>query len=48
METIAIVNRKGGVGKTATAQALGAGLKKKGYKVLFVDLDSQTNLSFAL
>lgn len=48
METVAIVNRKGGVGKTATAQALGAGLAKKGYKVLFIDLDSQTNLSYAL
>ena len=48
MEVIAIVNRKGGVGKTATAQALGAGLHKKGFKVLFIDLDSQTNLSFAL
>ncbi len=48
METIAIVNRKGGVGKTATAQALGAGLKRKGFKVLFIDLDSQTNLSYGL
>lgn len=48
MQVIAIVNRKGGVGKTATAQALGAGLQKKGYKVLFVDLDSQANLSYAL
>lgn len=48
METVAIVNRKGGVGKTATAQALGAGLAKKGFKVLFIDLDSQTNLSYAL
>lgn len=46
MEVIAIVNRKGGVGKTATAQALGAGLKRKGHDVLFIDLDSQTNLSF--
>jgi len=48
MEVVAIVNRKGGVGKTATAQALGAGLKLKGYTVLYVDLDSQTNLSYAL
>lgn len=48
METIAIINRKGGVGKTATAQALGAGLKKKGSKVLYVDLDSQTNLTYGL
>lgn len=46
MQTIAIVNRRGGVGKTATAHALGAGLKQRGFRVLFVDLDSQTNLTF--
>lgn len=48
METIAIINRKGGVGKTATAQALGAGLIRKGCKVLYIDLDSQTNLTYGL
>lgn len=48
MEVIAIVNRKGGVGKTATAQALGAGLAHKKKKVLYIDLDSQTNLSYGL
>lgn len=48
METIAIVSRKGGTGKTATAHALGAGLTKRGYRVLYVDLDSQKNLSFTL
>lgn len=48
MEIIAIVNRKGGVGKTATAQALGAGLARKGRRILYVDLDSQKNLSYAL
>lgn len=46
METIAVVNRRGGVGKTATAHAIGAGLARKGYKTLFVDLDSQCNLTF--
>ena len=46
MKTIAVVNRRGGVGKTATAHALGAGLALKGYKILFVDLDSQCNLSY--
>ena len=44
-EIIAIVNHKGGVGKTATAQAVGAGLSRKGYKTLFIDLDSQRNLT---
>lgn len=48
METIAIMSRKGGVGKTATAHALGAGLIKRGFKVLFVDLDGQANLTYAL
>lgn len=48
MEVVAIVNRKGGVGKTATAQALGAGLLRNGYSVLYIDLDSQTNLSYGL
>lgn len=47
-EIIAVVNRRGGVGKTATAHALGAGLILKGNKVLFVDLDSQSNLSYDL
>lgn len=48
MQIISIVCRKGGVGKTATAHALGAGLMQRGYKVLFVDLDSQANLTDAL
>lgn len=45
-EIIAIVNRKGGVGKTATAHAVGTGLQRKGYKILFIDLDSQCNLTY--
>ena len=47
-EIIAIVNRRGGVGKTATAHAIGAGLARRGYKTLFIDLDSQCNLTFDL
>lgn len=45
-EIIAIVNRRGGVGKTATAHAIGAGLSLRGYKTLYVDLDSQCNLTY--
>ncbi len=45
---VAIANRKGGVGKTATAHALGAGLIQRGYKVLYIDLDSQCNLTDGL
>lgn len=46
MEVIAVISRKGGVGKTATAQALGAGLLRRKKKVLFIDLDSQCNLTY--
>ncbi len=47
-KTICITNQKGGVGKTTTTYALGLGLRKKGYKVLIVDLDPQGNLSFSV
>lgn len=44
---IAVTNQKGGIGKSTTAQALGAGLSLKGFKVLFADLDPQGNLSYS-
>ena len=44
----AIINQKGGVGKSTTAQAIGAGLSLKGYSVLFIDLDAQGNLSYTM
>jgi len=47
MQIIAIANHKGGVGKTATAHALGAGLAELGQHVLIVDLDPQASLSGA-
>ena len=48
METISVTNQKGGTGKSTTALALGAALQKKGHKVLFIDLDAQGNLTYAL
>jgi len=47
-EIIAIINQKGGVGKSTTVHALGAGLALLKNRVLFIDLDSQCNLSYAL
>ena len=46
MQIVTLINQKGGVSKTTTAFSLGVGLHKKGYRVLFVDLDAQSNLSF--
>lgn len=47
-KAIAVINQKGGVGKSTTALAIGAGLSLKGYAVLFIDLDAQGNLSYTL
>jgi len=45
---IAVVNEKGGVGKTVTIINLGAGLSLKGKDVLIVDMDPQFNATKGL
>src|SRR5262245_27370621 len=46
--TIAVINQKGGVGKTTSVANIGAGLASMGHKVLLVDLDAQAHLTYSL
>lgn len=48
MHITAIALQKGGTGKSTTAHALGQGLRARGHRVLFVDLDPQGNLSYTM
>lgn len=48
MKVITVALQKGGTAKTTTAHTLGVGLLKKGYKVLFIDLDGQGSLTYSL
>ena len=45
--TIALINNKGGVGKTTSCLNIGVALSKANKKVLLVDIDPQGNLSDA-
>lgn len=44
-KVVALLNQKGGVGKTTSTVNLGAALARYGRRVLLVDLDPQSNLS---
>ena len=45
MRTIAIINQKGGVGKTTTVANLGAAIASSGHNICLIDLDPQSHLT---
>ncbi|HZO66593.1 MAG TPA: ParA family protein [Kribbellaceae bacterium] len=47
MHVVSVINYKGGVGKTTITANLGAELARRGKKVLLIDLDPQSSLTFS-
>jgi len=47
-KVISLINQKGGVGKTTSANAIAVCLKHKNFRVLCVDFDPQAYLSFSM
>jgi len=48
MRCIAVINQKGGVGKTTTSINLSHALAKKGYKVVAIDMDPQSHMGLGM
>lgn len=48
MRTIAVLNQKGGVGKTTTVVNIAAALAMKGHRVMTIDFDPQAHLTIHL
>ncbi len=47
MQAISVINFKGGVGKTTLTANLGVELARRGQRVLLIDLDPQSSLTFS-
>lgn len=47
MKVVSVINYKGGVGKTTITANLASEMVQRGKKVLVIDLDPQTNLTFS-
>ena len=45
VKTVAVINQKGGVGKTTTVASLGAALAERGRRTCLIDLDPQAHLT---
>lgn len=43
--TVAVINNKGGVGKTTASKALCEGMAEAGHSVLLIDMDAQANIT---
>jgi len=47
MQVVSVINFKGGVGKTTLTANLGAELARRGKRVLLLDLDPQSSLTYS-